>query len=101
MRHRFCITYRFNKHLCDKISAVLLTTVQVQTVSIICFICSYLFEDWSVVPLSIFKFDVWVALLITALFATTIAFFIQTHFQQYTSPTRVALIFALEPVLLL
>ncbi|KIP20317.1 putative DMT superfamily transporter inner membrane protein [Anoxybacillus ayderensis] len=82
-----------------KFSAVLLTTVQVQTVSIICFICSYLFEDWSVVPLSIFlKFDVWVALLITALFATTIAFFIQTHFQQYTSPTRVALIFALEPV---
>ncbi|MED0657858.1 DMT family transporter [Anoxybacillus ayderensis] len=82
-----------------KFSAVLLTTVQVQTVSIICFICSYLFEDWSVVPLSIFlTFDVWGALLITALFATTIAFFIQTHFQQYTSPTRVALIFALEPV---
>ncbi|GIW50360.1 MAG: membrane protein [Anoxybacillus sp.] len=82
-----------------KFSAVLLTTVQVQTVSIVCFICSYLLEDWSVIPLSTFlTFDVWGALLITALFATTIAFFIQTHFQQYTSPTRVALIFALEPV---
>ncbi|MGG6431829.1 DMT family transporter [Anoxybacillus sp. D401a] len=82
-----------------KFSVVLLTIVQVQTVSIVCFICSYLFEDWSVIPLSTFlKFDVWMALLITALFATTIAFFIQTHFQQYASPTRVALIFALEPV---
>lgn len=82
-----------------KFSPILLTTIQVQTVSIICFICSYLFEDWSLIPLStFFEFDVWLALLITALFATTIAFFIQTHFQQYTSPTRVALIFALEPV---
>ncbi|NNU89941.1 DMT family transporter [Anoxybacillus sp. CHMUD] len=82
-----------------KFSPILLTTIQVQTVSIIFFICSYLFEDWSLIPLStFFEFDVWLALLITALFATTIAFFIQTHFQQYTSPTRVALIFALEPV---
>jgi len=82
-----------------KFSPVLLTAIQVQTVSILCLICSYLFEDWSLIPLTtFFEFDVWMALLITALFATTIAFFIQTHFQQYTSPTRVALIFALEPV---
>ncbi|MBB5356145.1 drug/metabolite transporter (DMT)-like permease [Anoxybacillus mongoliensis] len=82
-----------------KFSSILLTTVQVQTVSIVCFICSYWLEDWSLIPLTtFFEFDVWMALLITALFATTIAFFIQTHFQQYTSPTRVALIFALEPV---
>ncbi|MBB6176842.1 drug/metabolite transporter (DMT)-like permease [Anoxybacillus tengchongensis] len=82
-----------------KFSSILLTAVQVQTVSIVCFICSYWFEDWSLIPLAtFFEFDVWMALLITALFATTIAFFIQTHFQQYTSPTRVALIFALEPV---
>ncbi|CUA81324.1 DMT family transporter [Anoxybacillus suryakundensis] len=82
-----------------KFSSILLTAVQVQTVSIVCFICSYWLEDWSLIPLTtFFEFDVWMALLITALFATTIAFFIQTHFQQYTSPTRVALIFALEPV---
>ncbi|MGG3841993.1 DMT family transporter [Anoxybacillus kestanbolensis] len=82
-----------------KFSPVLLTAVQVQTVSIVCFICSYFLEDWSLIPFStFFEFDVWMALLITALFATTIAFFIQTHFQKYTSPTRVALIFALEPV---
>lgn len=82
-----------------KFSPVLLTAIQVQTVSIVCFICSFFLEDWSLIPFStFFEFDVWMALLITALFATTIAFFIQTHFQKYTSPTRVALIFALEPV---
>ncbi|MGR5979842.1 EamA family transporter [Bacillus cereus] len=38
------------------------------------------------------------ALFLTALFATSIAFFIQTSAQKHTSPTRVAIIFAMEPV---
>ncbi len=38
------------------------------------------------------------ALLITSLLATALAFSIQTWAQQYSSPTRTALIFALEPV---
>lgn len=38
------------------------------------------------------------ALVLTSLFATAIAFAIQTWGQQYTSATRTALIFALEPV---
>lgn len=38
------------------------------------------------------------ALVITSLFATALAFSIQTWAQQYSSPTRTALIFALEPV---
>jgi drug/metabolite transporter (DMT)-like permease len=38
------------------------------------------------------------ALLITSIFATALAFFAQTRFQKYTTPTRVALIFAMEPV---
>ena len=42
--------------------------------------------------------DVWSALLITAIFATALAFLGQTYFQAYISPTRVALIFATEPV---
>lgn len=39
-----------------------------------------------------------VAVLVTAVFATAVAFFVQTWAQQYTSPTHTALIFALEPV---
>jgi drug/metabolite transporter (DMT)-like permease len=38
------------------------------------------------------------AIVITAVFATAVAFALQTWAQQYTSATRTALIFALEPV---
>ena len=38
------------------------------------------------------------AILLTGLFATALAFALQTWAQQYTTPTRTALIFALEPV---
>ena len=39
-----------------------------------------------------------VALLVTSILATALAFFIQTNFQKHTTATRVALIFAMEPV---
>jgi drug/metabolite transporter (DMT)-like permease len=38
------------------------------------------------------------ALVFTSLFCTLLAFIAQTHVQKHTSPTRVALIFSLEPV---
>jgi drug/metabolite transporter (DMT)-like permease len=38
------------------------------------------------------------ALAVTSLFATALAFFLQTWAQRWTSPTRTALIFAMEPV---
>ena len=38
------------------------------------------------------------AIVVTGVFATALAFFLQTWAQQYTSATRAALIFALEPV---
>ncbi len=41
---------------------------------------------------------VWIALAITSLFATALAFTIQTWAQRYSSPTRTAIIFSLEPV---
>ena len=39
-----------------------------------------------------------VALAVTSLFATALAFSVQTWAQRWTSPTRTALIFSLEPV---
>lgn len=39
-----------------------------------------------------------VALLVTALFSTVIAFWVQTRYQRFTSPTRAVLIYNLEPV---
>jgi len=44
---------------------------------------------------------VWLALALTAVFATAAAFALQTWAQRYTTATRTALIFALEPVVAL
>jgi drug/metabolite transporter (DMT)-like permease len=42
--------------------------------------------------------DVWVALAVTSLLATALAFAVQTWAQRWSSPTRTALIFSMEPV---
>jgi len=42
--------------------------------------------------------NVWVALAVTSLLATALAFTVQTWAQRWSSPTRTALIFATEPV---
>lgn len=79
---------------------LLLTVVQITTVSIFSLISAFLFEDWqkALQPDILFKYDVIIALLVTSIFATALAFFAQTAFQKYTTATHVALIFALEPV---
>lgn len=49
-------------------------------------------------PQVVWSSEVLFAIVLTAIFATAIAFALQTWGQQYTTPTRTALIFALEPV---
>lgn len=49
-------------------------------------------------PAAIWNFNVVFSILLTAIFATALAFALQTWGQQYTTATRTALIFALEPV---
>jgi drug/metabolite transporter (DMT)-like permease len=80
--------------------SLLLTVVQIGTVAVLSIISALLFEDWqqSIRFEVVFKSEVIIALLITSIFATAFAFFAQTSFQKYTTATRVALIFALEPV---
>jgi drug/metabolite transporter (DMT)-like permease len=80
--------------------SLLLTVIQITIVAILSIVSAFLFEDWKQAfqPNILFKTDVIIALLITSIFATALAFFAQTTFQKYTSATRVALIFALEPV---
>ncbi|MDQ3877158.1 MAG: DMT family transporter, partial [Actinomycetota bacterium] len=41
--------------------------------------------------------NVWIALVVTAVFASAIGFFVQTYAQQHASPARTALILASEP----
>ncbi|WP_142395717.1 DMT family transporter [Bacillus sp. MYb209] len=89
-----------NGFFSKKISPLLLSTSQVLAVGIFSSICAFLFEDWG----KLLSVSLWTnhsflfALFLTSLFATSIAFFIQTSAQKHTSPTRVAIIFAMEPV---
>ena len=53
---------------------------------------------WVEPPRARWSANVWVALLVTGLLATALAFALQTWAQRHTSATRTALIFALEPV---
>ncbi|WP_191991750.1 DMT family transporter [Bacillus aerolatus] len=81
-------------------SALALTAVQITTVAVLCFIGGFLLEDWqtSLTAANLLNPAVWSGLLITAFLATALAFFIQTAAQKHTSPTRVVLILAMEPV---
>lgn len=89
-----------NGYFSKTISPLLLSTTQVLAVGIFSSICAFLFEDWE----KLFSAALWTngsflfALLLTSVFATSLAFFIQTSAQKHTSPTRVAIIFAMEPV---
>ncbi|MGE6376482.1 DMT family transporter [Peribacillus muralis] len=90
-------TARYAKSL----PALPLTLIQLSTVSSLSFASAFIFnENHSVIfqPSVMLQKDVWTALLVTAAFATAFAFFAQTFFQAYTTPTRVALIFSMEPV---
>lgn len=80
--------------------SLLLTVVQISTVSLLSIISAFFFEDWQQAfqPEVLLNESVLSALIITAVFATAIAFLAQTTFQKYTTATRVALIFAMEPV---
>jgi drug/metabolite transporter (DMT)-like permease len=49
-------------------------------------------------PRAVWSSAVLAAVGVTAVFATALAFALQTWAQRYTTPTRTALIFALEPV---
>ena len=96
----FALQIIFTGKFSSQFPALLLTVVQITTVAILSIFFAFLTEHWQLAfqPETLFKGDVLLALLITSIFATAIAFFAQTNFQKYTSPTRVSLIFATEPV---
>jgi len=54
---------------------------------------------WWVEPVRLaWSVNVWIALGVTSLLATALAFLVQTWAQRWSSPTRTVLIFSLEPV---
>jgi drug/metabolite transporter (DMT)-like permease len=96
----FALQIIFTGKFSSKYPTLLLTVIQISTVAVLSILSAFIFEDWkkSFNPEILLSQDVLVALIITSVLATALAFLIQTNFQKYTTATRVALIFAMEPV---
>lgn len=96
----FAMQIIFTGKYSSQFPTLLLTVIQITTVAILSIFFALITENWqqALQPEILLKSDVLFALIITSVFATAIAFFAQTKFQRYTSPTRVSLIFATEPV---
>jgi len=74
----------------------LLTLVQVNMVALFSLIFSF-FLDLRVIPIQ-FNNQLIFSLIINSVFATFVAFIVQTSMQKYTTPTKAAIIFIMEPV---
>ncbi|MCS7228526.1 MAG: DMT family transporter [Candidatus Kryptonium sp.] len=72
----------------------ILVLIQLATTSIASFLIAPFFED---IKLN-FTFQLFFALVYTSLLATILATYIQTEYQKFTTPTRAAVIFTMEPV---
>ncbi len=70
-----------------------LLVVQLSVCGVVCTVGALVAGDLKSPPDS----SVWIALVVTALVATVLGFFIQTYAQKHTSATRTALILATEP----
>lgn len=83
-----------------KYSAFVLAWIQITVVGILSLLSAFIFEDTTALtsPSILLDKNVFIALLITSVFATALAFLAQTTFQKHSSPTKVAIIFAMEPV---
>ncbi len=79
-----------------KHSAFLLVMIQFIVVAVLSF-CGAIVLDGYIVPRS-FNTVFLQALVITVLFATVFAFFVQTVMQKFTTPAKTAIIFTFEPV---
>jgi drug/metabolite transporter (DMT)-like permease len=96
----FALHIIFTGKFTDQFPTLLLTIIQLSTVSVLSIISSLFFENWgaSLEPDVLFSKTVVIALIITSVFATALSFLAQTNFQKFTTTTRVALIFTMEPV---
>ncbi|KZE46800.1 hypothetical protein AV540_21045 [Brevibacillus parabrevis] len=96
----FAMQIVFTGKYAPHFSALPLAIVQLGTVAVMSWLYAFFFEDWSRAfdPAILFIPEVAMGLIVTSIFATALAFLAQTALQKQTSSTRVALIFALEPV---
>ena len=92
----FALQIIFTGKFSKEVNVFLLVLFQLITVAVLSLIFSLSLDD---VTFSLtYDYVFFKAVLITAVFATVYAFLIQTYMQQFTTATKTAIIFAMEPV---
>lgn len=79
----------------SQVDATVLASIQIGTVAILSVAAAFVFEPNT--PIQFTK-EVWIGLLTTAIPATSLAFFIQSYMQKFTTPMHTAIILSMEPV---
>ena len=79
-----------------KVDYVPLVIVQLATVFVLCLLMAIIFER-PALHLS-YSFNIWWAIILTGIFATALAFYMQNRFQRYSTATKTAIIFSGEPI---
>lgn len=74
-----------------------LAFLQISIIAILLFMIQAIQAHEDLVPQS-WSYSLILALIVTSIFSTVLAFWIQTSYQHYTTPTRAVLIYNLEPV---
>ena len=87
--HIIYVDYYSHQH-----NAMAITGIQVLVVGLLCMAIGCVFEP---IPARI-TFNAMFAIIVTAVFATALAFLLQNYLQKYSTPTRFAIVFASEPV---
>ncbi|EEG77242.1 DMT family transporter [Dethiobacter alkaliphilus] len=81
---------------CHQHNILQLVFVQIVTVAVLSFPPAILAEPF-ILPQG-FSANIWLALFVTAVLATTLAFFVQATMQKYTESTHAAIVLSAEPV---
>jgi len=79
-----------------RLDYILLVILQLFTVFILSTIFSLFLEGSAL--FIYYSYKVWWAIILTAIFATSLAFYMQNRFQQYSTATKTAIIFSGEPI---
>jgi drug/metabolite transporter (DMT)-like permease len=79
-----------------KVDYVLLVIVQLTTVFVLSFLMALFFERQGIHLY--YPSGVWWSIILTGIFATALAFYMQNKFQRYSTATKTAIIFSGEPI---
>ena len=79
-----------------KVDYIPLVIVQLATVFVLCLLMAIIFEG-PALHLS-YSFNIWWIIILTGVFATALAFYMQNRFQRYSTATKTAIIFSGEPI---